>query len=138
MSEQDTLKLKRFVASELQRNCVTEQNSFASKLHFILAEHPFKLSLSHITLPTQTSLSHICVDKKKKVHIPLLFWTATELRVWSQILDEKRQVSRRPQSGVRSLMKRKKKKDTDLEKRGHIPVVLLCTEMKHRLLMRRN
>lgn len=66
VSEQHTLKLKMFVASELQRNCVSEQNSFASKLHFILAEHPFKLSLSHITLPTQTSLSHICVEKKKR------------------------------------------------------------------------
>lgn len=63
--EQHTLKLKMFVASELQRNCVSEQNSFASKLHFTLAEHSFKLSLSHITLPTQTSLSHICVGKKK-------------------------------------------------------------------------
>lgn len=55
VSERHTLKLKMFVASELQRNCVSEQNSFASKLHFILAEHPFKLSLSHY--PTHTNQS---------------------------------------------------------------------------------
>lgn len=66
VSEQPTLKLKMFVANDLQRNCVSEQNSFASKLHFILAEHPFKLSLSH-TLPyPHKPVLVISVWRKKK------------------------------------------------------------------------